>query len=463
MCLDEEAIELIDLARSLAARVEGNKSAFDDLVAQISRDFGRATTPIEHEHIVQKAGRELRHLWLEASASSTSRSYRSPPADQNTQTATGRSVEFGYERDLQPTYLEERCARFFSAPPKGWSVDHVLLSSGQSAMAAVLHALEGFQGKNGRKLSFIHLGSYFETAEIFSLFSSLLKCAGRGRQAVTRMGEIDADIFIIEPVFCDGEFGCADVGRLVEAHKSGPRRQRAYVFDNTLVGMNYALEEQLDRMHESNPLAVFRLISGLKLFQGGLELSNVGIVSVFAADESGNLARRIGDRLRKIRTLLGLGLSFAEVAALEAPWFLDREYTTVYQGAIFRNNAELARAVAAENRLFRGVFHPVLLSCPAGARDAPYCVFRLRDNDAQSYSVLESYLQREVSRRGILLEPGGSFGFRGHRFEVVRPEDGTEPFLRIALGRRTGWSRDESIKLMLEVARSTDVSQLGAN
>lgn len=462
MRLDEEAIELIALARSLSARVDANRAAFDSLAAAIGQKFERARTPIECERIVQNAGRELRHFWLEASASSTSRSYRSPPLEQNTQTATGRSVEFGYERDLQPTYLEERCASFFGRPPKGWSADHILLSSGQSAMAAVLHALDGFQGDGERKLSFVHLGSYFETADIFSLFRSLLKCLGRGREAVSRMDRIDADIFIIEPVFCDGEFGCVDVDRLIEGHRRGTPRPRVYVFDNTLVGMTYPLEVQLDAMYELRPHAVFRIISGLKLFQGGFELSNVGILSVFTTEVGESPARQIAGRIRKIRTLLGLGLSFAEVAALEAPWFLERDYTNTYQAAIFRNNAALAHAISAENRLFRGLFHPALLPCTSGARDAPYCAFRLREGDAQSYAALEAYLQSEVRRRDILLEPGGSFGFRGHRFEVVRPEDGTEPFLRVALGRRTGWSRDESIKLMLDVARYTDVSQLRA-
>ena len=45
----------------------------DDLVAEISRKYEHEKTPVECEHIVQDAGRELRHLWLEASASSTSR------------------------------------------------------------------------------------------------------------------------------------------------------------------------------------------------------------------------------------------------------------------------------------------------------------------------------------------------------------------------------------------------------
>ena len=223
-----------------------------------------------------------------------------------TKTATGRNVEFGYERDLQPTYLEERCGTFFDKPPIGWNADHILLSSGQSAMAAVLHALEGGSLFGGdRKLSFAHLGSYFETAEIFSLFSSLLKAAGRGREAVNAMDELEADIFIIEPIFCDGEFGCVDVAHLIEEHRKRAGHPRVYLFDNTLIGTGFALELELERMGALKPLAVFRLISGLKLFQGGLELSNIGIVSVYTPEEGAISASQLGDRIRRIRTLLG--------------------------------------------------------------------------------------------------------------------------------------------------------------
>src|SRR6185369_5038137 len=101
----------------------------------------------------------------------------------------------------------------------------------------------------------------------------------------------------------------------------------------------------------------------------------------FTPDDAAILARQIGDRIRKIRTLLGLGLSFAEVAALEAPWFLDRHYTGVYQHAVFANNAHLARRVSANNRLFQGAFHPSLLPDWRGVRDAPYCAFRFQDGD----------------------------------------------------------------------------------
>jgi hypothetical protein len=449
--MEDEAKELFGLAETLCARVHTHRNAFQELIVDMRRSFAATPHPGDSERLAETFCRSLRHLWIEASASTTSLDYRSPPTAHKTRTATGRNIEFGYERDLQPAYLEERCRRFFQPPPAGWTSDHVLLSSGQSAMAAVLHALEGglLCGVD-RKLTFVHLGSYFETAEIFSLFSSLLKPIGCGREAVTAVGKLDADVFVVEPVFCDGEFGCVDIDQLLDQHLRIPR-PRIYIFDTTLTGAGYSVEKDLLRMKHLNTPAVFRLISGLKLLQGGMELAGVGVLTVFTPDDAAIPATQLGDAIRKIRTLLGLGLSFADVAILEAPWFLDRAYTDIYQHAIFDNNARLARTVEADNRVFRGRFHPsVIPNCP-GPLMAPYCVFRLQNDNFEGLDRLEKLLQCETRKRAILFESGGSFGFRGHRFEIVRPEDGSEPFLRVALGRRPGWSCDQITLLMSEV------------
>ena len=450
--MENETKELFGLADALCARIHTHRNAFRELIVDTKSKFDETRSGVDRERLSENFGRSLRHLWIEASVSSTSSNYRSPPTRQKTRTATGRNIEFGYERDLQPTYLEDRCTTFFDDPPEGWTSESVLLSSGQSAMAAVLHALEGGSLFGGdRKLSFVHLGAYFETAEIFSLFSSLLKPIGRGRAAATRINKHDADLFIVEPVFCDGEFGCVEVDEILEQHKRNAR-SRVYIFDTTLTGVGYSVERELARMRDLNPPAVFRLISGLKLLQGGLELSSVGILTVFTPHDAAVSAKQLGDRIRKIRTLLGLGLSFADVAVLEAPWFLDREYTSVYQRAVFENNARLAKAVAASNRVFRSAFHPSMLpDCP-GPCDAPYCVFRLQSADPLLFVRLEGLLQNEIRKRGILFESGGSFGFRGHRYDFVRPDDGSEPFLRIALGRRSGWSCDQITILLSEIA-----------
>jgi hypothetical protein len=454
---DAEIAELMRLARSLSPRTEAYRQSLDDLIERTRSEVEAAQQAIDHESISERFARALRQLWLEACAFSTSNSYRSPPTREATKTPTGRRIDFGYERDLQPAHLEQRCWSFFDPTPAGWSADHILFSSGQSTMAALLLALDGSSVLgNERPLTFVHFGSYFETSEILSLFRSLVTASGRGREAVDAIDRVDGDIVIVEPVYCDGSFGAVDVTSLTEKN---PRR-RAYVFDNTLCGLRFAMESHLAALARTKPAAVFRIFSGLKLFQAGLELSGVGILSVFTHNESAPIpAAELGARIRRIRTLLGLGLTFQEVAALEAPWFLDRQQTHAYEAAVFENNAALARAVADTNRLFDGVFHPSLLTS-SGAKGAPYSAFRLKERDVEAYDVLEQHILKQAQRRGLAFDLGGSFGFRGHRFEVVRPETGEEPFLRVALGRRVGGSRDQIIQLMAEVASASNVAQL---
>src|SRR5205809_6221017 len=111
--MDDEAKELFDLAEALCARVHTRRDAFQEFIADMRRKFGATQNPVELERLAETFCRSLRHLWIEASASATSLDYRSPPTAHKTRTVTGRNIEFGYERDLQPDYLEERCRRFF--------------------------------------------------------------------------------------------------------------------------------------------------------------------------------------------------------------------------------------------------------------------------------------------------------------------------------------------------------------
>jgi hypothetical protein len=62
-----------------------------------------------------------------------------------------------------------------------------------------------------------------------------------------------------------------------------------------------------------------------------------------------------------------LGLRLADVAALEAPWFLDRDHTDRYQDAVFANNARLAADLADSGKFFENVSHPVLDCARGGA------------------------------------------------------------------------------------------------
>ena len=420
-----EAEELIDLASTLATSRPEVAATAREVEAAVAAAVRRAS-PLEVELGFEAAARRLRAGWLSSVAAETSRVLRSPTESEINRLSRSRHDAYGYERDFQPESLERRCLHFFGRAPVGWRAAHAIFSSGQAALATLLlHLSEPHR----RKLRVAHMGAYFETAELIT------RSCHRVRSAV------DADCIIVEPVACDGRFATHDPVAIAGHLRAG----QALVIDETLAAPRGRVRDLLNQPIVPGAV-VLRLISGLKLLQQGLELANVGIVSIFCREPERIAAH--ADSLKRCRTLTGAGLRFVDALALEAPFFLDRRRTRAYTDRVFAHNAALARAAMARNRLFKPIGDIQL-----GEAAVPYCAFELRaDNTAKGLAALADVVDREAKSRGLLLQRGGSFGFRGHRFEVIEPETGedalssrgprraTRPFLRRPdqADRRTG-------------------------
>lgn len=65
-------------------------------------------------------------------------------------------------------------------------------------------------------------------------------------------------------------------------------------------------------------------------------------------------------------------------------------------------------------------------------------------------------METEIARRDLSLAKGGSFGFRGHRYELIEPEPRAgKPFLRVATGYREGPDLKRTVDLFEELAALT--------
>lgn len=413
----EEGRELVQLLRRLIEHNPAIERSGAALVAALNQRLDGESDCAAMERELERFSREMRALWLRSVAAETSCILRSPTDKEATSLST-RHDAFGYERDLQPQELEARCNLFFGAVPDPWQSEHVVFSSGQ---AALLSALLAF--KSPRPMRVQHLGGYFETRQLIQSCPSLCVPVETG-----------VDIVIAEPIASDGGFdyhGNAEIAAAAAGAK-------ALALDTTLLGRADKVLQLLAGLDRD--LLVLRCASGLKLLQAGLELANVGIVGVHS--RSHETLAGFASALREMRTLCGTGLRYADVLALEAPFVFDPEYADRYAGALFAHNAALAEAVAARNQLFVP---------PFAAYPSPYCVFSLRSDDPMGYERLAEVIAAKVRQRGIAFDRGGSFGFRGHRYEIVCPDD-QPPFLRVAMGRRGGWSCRGVIELMAEIA-----------
>jgi hypothetical protein len=371
------------------------------------------------EKQLDAAAMTLRRNWLGVAHRPGDVTLKSPRTGHVAHVACGSDVSFGYERDIDVSSLERR--QDYLRIPAGWTSDVILFRSGQAALACLVHFAAARWGKTG-PLTVAHAGAYFETASLLASWpQSMIRQVG---DAAT------ADIVVAEPVWCDGQFGSSG---------SLPRARHALILDITMSGPTYDLAAHLPDC----PLVIADS-SGLKLDQAGLELANAGIVRVLSRDN----AEDTGNELRQLRGLTGAGLTLDELSALSAPWFMDRAYAERYTSAIFANNRALAQMIGVRSPMFGPRCHPSLADPGA---EAPFCALTLNDPSPEKYRALETHVTQACENRGLLAIKGGSFGFRGHRFELIEPEDG-RTFLRVAMGWRDGWSRQGLCELFAELA-----------
>ena len=113
----------------------------------------------------------------------------------------------------------------------------------------------------------------------------------------------------------------------------------------------------------------------------------------------------------------------------------------------------MQRSVAPSVESRRFSRRAVTLPLVSEGAEAPFCAVRLRRGDDTAHRRLLEIVDAEVRRRGLRVTQGGSFGFRGHRYELIEPdhEDGV-PFLRVALGFRGGPTLEGLIALFRELA-----------
>ena len=410
------------------------------------------------ERALDRLARDLRTLWLRYAQGTTDVLMRSPTAaQQSTVTGAGTPLSFGYERELEPTTLEARCATFTEHPP-GWIASHLIFSSGQATLSAVLQgSLQMSLAEAGQPLRLLHLGSYFETQALLELFeASHVVHAGLNEEGLgAALAQLEeSEVLLAELAYCNGSLQVLDLPAFARAWRHARRTPSLVIFDTTLSATRFPLDMLLSLMSGPSAPVVVCLRSALKLDQAGLELANAGICSVYVPRGAALALAEFPETLRRIRKLTGSSLGLQDMAALEAPWFLDPVYATRYCDAVFANNRRLALQFAPTGGLFKALSHPALGSDGDPWAEAPFCTLTLNDPAPENYHRLARLIEEEATSRNLAFDPGGSFGFRGHRFEAIVPEVPDSPsFLRVAMGARGGPSVGGIIQLLNELGR----------
>ncbi len=427
-----------------------------DLTQQASLE-----TP-DGERALDRLVAQLRRTWMATAHEHADATYRSPAAAEGHKMLPSRTtISYAYERSIEANPLEARLPAYRPVPD-GWSTRHFLFSSGMAALSSIMQSLPALLPPRGRQPSLLAVAAYFEMLQLIALgtHGCASRIAGDDASFAAACAAQPPDVAFVEPIVYDPWLRPFDVQRAVRDLAALPEPP-VLVIDSTLVGPTMPVARMLDDA-KTLPLVV-HASSGLKLDQAGLELGNVGIVSLYAPAVREAELDAAAEVLRRVRRLNGTALTIDTVALLDVPFFLDPAAFYDYCTAVFAHNAQLARAVPAGG-LFETVAHPTLDPRGMPWAQAPFVFFHLRDDHPARYAELEELVASEAAARGLACERGGSFGFRGHRFEAIALEgEARNGIFKVALGARPGPSLDGIIALLGEIAAAPSVAAARAS
>jgi hypothetical protein len=470
--IEHEARHLLAMANEIIlSRPESaaDLSEWRQKVFALLSDTSRRSIIDEAE--LDRLSLEMRTIWMQIAHDHTGHHLKSPLVDETVILPLGQTHNLQYERLFMPRALERRC-KSYRPQIRGWASSHLLFRSGMAAISSIIQNIQAFFFSHGqRKIMVDFFGGYFETQRVFDLHGSSLLTFRRhaaGSDLYDAVAQSDGDVLFFEPVSYDWDMEVVDLDILIASIGKRRRALDMIVVDTTIVGDRFPMQKFLSALPRDAAPIIAHISSGLKLDQEGLELANVGIVTLYCrqVDPIANTAEKFFRQLSGHRKVNGTGLSTYEAAALDVPWFLNINRFSEHCRAVFENNIRLAHAlvptIQSNDGIFERVSHPGLSSSAhLSWAVAPFVAihFKERFDHEDTHQRVLAILLENAAIDGINFLGGGmSFGFRGHRFEIIMPEKILHPngkskgLLKIAMGRRKGPMADAVIHLVNSLA-----------
>ncbi|MBF0194355.1 MAG: SUMF1/EgtB/PvdO family nonheme iron enzyme [Magnetococcales bacterium] len=476
----DECLHLLAMAQQIVAAIPEEEHRYSEWLHKTEKLLNnKILETLAGEEQLESLSMELRGLWLATAHSFSDLYLKSPPAGLDKTLPMGTSARYYYERLVYPRNLEKR-GPYYRPAPNGWESEDIFFRSGLSAIAALFQVFgQVFSGDNKTTIRIDMFGGYFETDRLLRAFASpLFKYRRIINQTdfFKRVVRENANVLFLEPVAYDWDLEALDFELLLGSLAKRKKPPRMIVLDTTIVGHCFPLELFLKMLPGDPPPLVVVLSSGLKLDQEGLELANVGMLTLFQKEnqkEQGKVADKLASKLRKNRNLFGYGLLMDEMAILDVPWFLDLVNFKKHCNFVFENNRRLAEHLSPIINEGEGVFSHVSHPCLSNAANwswakAPFVVFHFKaDKDSkENHKAVVDTIVRLSRKRNLGFVEGMSFGFRGSRFEIIKPNAILHPngqqkgLFKVAMGRRSGAQAHGIINLIAEVAGMTDFPDL---
>lgn len=408
-----------------------------------------------------KAVASLRnHIILDATLKS-SMNFRSPIFGSKDH--EGLDIDFSYERSLNPKKLEKKINSQLEVPGK-WKVNTLCFNSCMAALTTILQTLKHMLKPTPDKPIILgNMTSYFETNIILNYLSdSLFNIKDIDLDETENFNDIE--IFFFETVRYDQEMNSFNTGFFLRNWIKSNPKPRIIIIDTTLTGNLWPVNQFLDLLSQNTdgPITVIVCRSGLKLDQRGMEITNLGICSIYTTNEKKFIPnnKELKETLKLVRNSTGASVPYSTEIALSSNYLFSEDSTAHHTKAVLQNNLILANRLYSGG-IFNKVFHPSLSAKKYSFNHCPFIMIHLDDNSIEAHEKFLSIIVSRLKSEKINAQMGSSFGFCGHRFEsfVPRVKDNIAYF-KIAMGARIGSGTDNFIKFMEDISAYDSVNSL---
>lgn len=258
---------------------------------------------IQNEAKVYDFNRKIRQSWRQKVGIMTAPLYKSTLWNTEVKDMQNFTYSYSYETLLND---ESKFPDKLGYNIKNMKSKTFLFSSGMSAISNILYCFSSFvRGSLNVQASI----GYFETKYFFKILSSMGNDVNFDIDS-----DINANTFYFEPIKYDSTLSVTDINSLIESINKSQSDIKFVIMDSTMHNRTSILSKISERINNINNIILCDVRSGLKLDQEGLELSNIGICTIFISNKNLKLFEAVKNYIEQYKSLTGTNISFQSIA-----------------------------------------------------------------------------------------------------------------------------------------------------
>lgn len=339
------------------------------------------------------------------------------PVTGKTYTLEGETISFSYERNISHHVLERRFDLSIDS-----AVYHktIFFNSGISAIYNVIISLKRILRKE--KLNILTQSSYFETGMINSILMNSISTLDSNT-------DVEFDVIFIEVIDYNNLCYCSLI-ELIQSREISfsDNRITFIIVDSTLYKDKSEIDKAFEKIFPTNVILI-EVVSLIKFYQLGLELSNVGAVTIYSHHSICETVDDLAVYLKKVRNISGSNLNLYEIALLSNELMLNEDLVNVYRTRIYKNARKFYNILSKEKSNFKFIY-------PENNKgESPFIIMKNEDFTIDDYLLYCSLLKMMVEEEEVGVIMGSSFGFNHTRYElIITDRVKGEAFIKLSIG-----------------------------